>query len=203
MHDSPVPEPSPYDGLPIEGWLARTESLLADYPIDREELVEIVLDQWDSIFESRVGRHGLRIGEHIFPKPQIMGDYLHELIPYELQSRYPAVWRRDATGTDKDLVHLTDEAWSTEIKTSSHASQIFGNRSYAQPGVSRKTKSGFYLTVNFEKWSVARGRQPAIKVIRLGWLDHTDWIAQVAATGQQARIRPDAYGRKLIELYRR
>jgi hypothetical protein len=44
--------------------------------------------------------------------------------------------------------------------------------------------------------------QPKIKIIRFGWLDHSDWIAQRAATGQQARLRPEAYQYKLLELYR-
>lgn len=131
-----------------------------------------------------------------------MGDYLHELIPFEFALRYPERWRRDQTGADKDLVWIEDpDRWSTEIKTSSHPSQVFGNRSYAQPGKSRKTKSGFYLTVNFQKWKECLPNLPAIRVIRLGWLDHTDWIAQQAATGQQARIRPEAYAGKLAVLH--
>jgi len=57
--------------------------------------------------------------------------------------------------------------------------------------------------VNFQRWrDVAPDHFPAIRIIRLGWLDHSDWIAQTAATGQQARIRPEAYAGRLIELYR-
>jgi hypothetical protein len=195
--------PSPYDGTPPARWTEVTSALLHDYPVAQVEIVEIVREQWESIFESRVGKHGLRIGEHIFPKPQIMGDYLHELIPYEFKARYPDQWRRDDSGKDKDLVYVPDpDKWSTEIKTSSHLSQVFGNRSYAQPGEgSRKSKSGFYLAINFEKWSEVTGRLPALRAIRLGWLDHTDWIAQAAATGQQARIRPEAYAGKLAVLF--
>ncbi len=146
---------SPYHGVPLARWPEITRELLHEYPVPRAEVVEIVLEQWASIFQSRVGNHGLRIGEHIFPKPQIMGDYLHELIPYEFKARYPDRWRRDDGGADKDLVYVPDpDKWSMEIKTSSHPTQVFGNRSYAQPGEgSRKSKSGFYLTVNFERWS--------------------------------------------------
>jgi ScaI restriction endonuclease len=194
---------SPYDGVAVEAWPGITRALLRDYPVAPAEIVEIVQEQWASIFMSRVGKHGLRIGEHIFPKPQIMGDYLHELIPYEFRARYPDVWRRDESGMDKDLVYVpSPDSWSTEIKTSSHPSQIFGNRSYAQPSAAlRKSKSGFYLTVNFEKWAEAKGRLPQLRLIRLGWLDRTDWIAQRAATGQQARIRPEAYLGKLAVLF--
>jgi hypothetical protein len=198
-----VSSQSPYDGVPPDKWAAKTNALLKDYPVERSVLVEVVLEEWESIFDSRVGKLGLKIGEHIFPKPQIMGDYLHELIPYDLQARYPGVWRRDATGADKDLVYVPDDYWSTEIKTSSHPGQVFGNRSYAQPGVGgKKSKSGFYLTVNFQRWADVKDSLPGIRVIRLGWLDHTDWVAQVAASGQQAKIRPEAYAGKLVELYR-
>ncbi|MHB8241094.1 MAG: ScaI family restriction endonuclease [Solirubrobacteraceae bacterium] len=194
---------SPYDGVSADKWVAKTNALLKDYPVKRSELVEIVLDEWASIFDSRIGKLGLRIGEHIFPKPQIMGDYLHELIPYDLQERYPGVWRRDASGADKDLVYVPDDYWSTEIKTSSHAREVFGNRSYAQPGTGGiKSKSGFYLTVNFQRWADVKDTLPGIRVIRLGWLDHTDWVAQVSSSGQQAKIRLEAYAGKLVELYR-
>lgn len=195
---------SPYDGLPQADWLAKTQELVASYPVSGDEMVEIVLGEWESIFDSRVGRHGLRIGEHIFPKPQIMGDYLHELIPYELQERYPGVWQRDQTGSDKDLVNLENDEFSTEIKTSSNPTQVFGNRSYAQPGSGwKKTRSGYFLAVNFQKWSDALpGELPQIRLIRLGWLNHTDWIPQASATGQQARIRPEAYAGRFVELYR-
>lgn len=75
--------------------------------------------------------------------------------------------------------------------------------SYAQPSAGgKKSKSGFYLTVNFQRWAEVKDGLPRIRVIRLGWLDHTDWVAQVAASGQQAKIRPEAYAGKLLELYR-
>lgn len=195
---------SPYDGIGEHEWRARTEELLDAHPLDPGEVREVVIDQWNSIFESSVGRHGLRIGEHIRPKPQIMGDYLHELIPYEFQERYPGVWCRDSSGKDKDLVNLEDDYFSTEIKTSSHKKGIFGNRSYAQPdaSTSKKAKSGFFITVNYEKWSeVPDGNFPRVRIIRFGWLDHFDWKGQAAETGQAASIRKEAYDTKLIEIY--
>ena len=38
-------------------------------------------------------------------------------------------------------------------------------------------------------------------MIRFGYLEHVDWIAQTASTGQQARLRKEAYDNKLITLY--
>ena len=195
-----MPE-SPYANLPPDSWEAKTRELIQSHPLRSAELVEVVLSSWDSIFDSAIGTKGFAIGQHIFPKPQIMGFLLHELIPLEFQARHPEVWRIDKTGNDKDLVHIPDPSFSVEIKTSSHPTQIFGNRSYAQPATSsKKSKAGFYLAVNFEKFSRTRSN-PLIRAIRFGWLDHSDWIAQKAATGQQARLEPIVYQTKLLLLY--
>jgi hypothetical protein len=197
------PKVSPYLGLDQTKWKAVTARLVRDHPLRTDELVEVVKIAWDGIFETRIA--GFQIGKEIEPQPQIMGFLLHELIPLEFKRRYPKDWRGQKTKAEKDLVYIPDAANSVEIKTSSNASQIFGNRSYAQPGVDgqigRKGKSGYYLTINFDKFGDA-GR-PELRVIRFGWLDHEDWIAQRAATGQQARVRPEAYASKLVELYKR
>lgn len=135
-----------------------------------------------------------------------MGGLLHELIPHHLQSRRPDEWRRDSTIAHKDLVYLPDEYWSTEIKTSSHSHQVFGNRSYGQPSTdtkkAKKDKSGFYLTVNFDKWSVAVGRLPRVRIIRLGWLDLADVVPQKASTGQSAKMGPKVYTGKFVVLFK-
>jgi hypothetical protein len=166
-----------------------------------DEIVDVVLGAWDSIFASRMGTKGFRIGRDISPKPQIMGFFLHELIPLELAARYPKEWRVEASPRDKDIVHIPDDAYSIEIKTSSNPSHIFGNRSYAQPSSrGKKAKSGYCLAVNFEKFSKTN-RSPRIRLIRFGWLDSSDWIGQKAATGQQSRLPPDAETKKLLQVY--
>jgi hypothetical protein len=43
---------SPYDGIGSEGWLERTRELLESYPLAKDEIVEVVLDQWESIFRT-------------------------------------------------------------------------------------------------------------------------------------------------------
>ncbi len=194
--------PNPYDGLSEDQWLPKTEELLAGHPLKADQLIDVVLSQWNAILGSTIGGK-LQIGKDVFPIPQIMGSYLHELIPAELQRRDESLWRRDTASDEKDLVCLADPFYSTEIKTSSHKTQIFGNRSYAQPpsATSKKSKSGFYITVNFERWIDVVDRPPAIRQIRFGWLDHTDWKAQNAETGQQARVLQPAYKGKLPVLY--
>lgn len=138
---------SPYNGLAPFEWAARTRELIAAYPLSLEDFVRATLEAWESIFESSIG--GFYIGKDLFPKPQIMGFFLHELIPLKLAARFPNTWRTDKTADEKDLVYIPDPAFSAEIKTSSHPSQIFGNRSYAQESVKgKKAKSGYYLAVN-------------------------------------------------------
>ena len=64
----------------------------------------------------------------------------------------------------------------------------------------KKTKSGYYLAVNFQP--VKRDvPDPQVRKIRFGWLDHTDWIGQKSPTGQQARLDPNTREAKLIPLY--
>jgi len=198
--------PSPYRRVSRKNWFKKTEKLIADHPLGQAEIVDAVLVSWQGIFDSKIGRHGIQIGEHIFPSPQMMGALLHELLPLELAARHPNLWRGDQTKDEKDLVYIPDPQYSVEVKTSSHRNQIFANRSYAQPGgetsPGRKGKSGYYLAVNFEKFSKSAGKKlPRIRLIRFGWLDHTDWIAQKAATGQQARLNPKTYKAKFAVLY--
>jgi hypothetical protein len=191
----------PYAGLPKDRWAAKTKKLVAAHPLNMKEVVEVVSLAWEAIFESKIGPHRFKIGTHLFPKPQIMGFLLHELIPLEFAARYPNKWPGEEQAGDKDLVYIPDPRFSVEIKTSSHRSQIFGNRSYAQqPTGAKKSKSGYYLAINFESFDKRKRARPKIIRVRFGWLDHTDWIGQATATGQQAHLAPDCEGCKLITL---
>ena len=193
---------SPYNGVPVHDWHLITQQLIDSHPLTESELVDVVLVSWSSIFSSRFGNAGFMIGKQIFPKPQIMGFLIHELIPLELESRHQRSWQVDKDKNDKDCVCLNNNYFSFEIKTSSNASKIFGNRSYAQSSSnSRKAKDGFYLTINFEKFDKS-GNQPKIKLIRFGWLDSTDWRGQKAATGQQSNLPAEVYNGKLKLIYK-
>ena len=164
-------------------------------------MVAVVIDSWDSILETRLGTGKHQIGVDVFPIPQIMAFLLHELIPLELGHQKPGMWRRDNTSNEKDVVYMPDDQYSFEIKASSSRTGIFGNRSYAQPSPdAKKHKAGYYLAVNFEGFRDRRIK-PRITLVRFGWLDHTDWIAQRAATGQQARLDVQARDNKLLSLY--
>lgn len=193
---------SPYIGLPVNEWLRVTQEIVDSHPLSKEEIVDAVLASWQSIFNSRLGTKGFQIGKDIFPKPQIMGFLLHELIPLELAAKHPENWRGDTSASDKDLVYIPDDSFSIEVKTSSDPNHIYGNRSYAQGTTSgKKSKSGYYLAVNFEKFAGAKN--PSIRLIRFGWLDSNDWIGQKSATGQQSRLPSNVESAKLLQLYKK
>lgn len=192
---------SPYLGKDKAEWKSITTQLIQEHPLNKDSLVEMVQLAWTDIFETSIGRHGLKIGEHIFPKPQVIGALLHELIPAEMSATYPGEWKGEEYAGDKDIVYIPDDFYSIELKTSSNPSRIFGNRSYAQkPSQGKKSKDGFYMAVNFEKFS-KKNSKPDILVIRFGWLDHTDWRGQKAESGQQASLSPETYDLKFQTLY--
>jgi hypothetical protein len=132
-----------------------------------------------------------------------MGAFLHELVPLELAAKYPQVWRGNRNKGEKDLVYEPALKYSIEVKTSSNKKSIFANRSYAQPQSSSslaKGKDGYCIAINFEKFAAGIER-PRIRLIRFGWLDHTDWIPQASPTGQMARLAPITYSTKLLPIY--
>lgn len=203
---------SPYDGIPLEEWKEVTHALIATHPLDMEELSEVVLQVWEDIFLSGIGSKPFKIGVDFFPRPQIMAYFLHELVPLELARRHPDVWRRERASDEKDLVYIPNISFSVEIKTSSHASRVFGNRSYAQQTTTdKKEKSGYYLTINFESFYQLRTVQgvrtyverpnPQITSIAFGWIDHSDWTGQNAPSGQQASLTAEAYAHKLVRIF--
>lgn len=63
-----------------------------------------------------------------------------------------------------------------------------------------KKKEGYYIGVNFEKYT-DENHDPQIKKIRFGWIDHEDWVPQKKETGQQAKLDKDARDYKLKLIY--
>jgi hypothetical protein len=190
---------SPFTNLTPEMWKNKTLELINIHPINPNEMYEIVQKVWSDIFKSGIGSKPFNIGVDLFPRPQIMAYLLHELIPLELAYRYPELWRREETVDEKDLVYIPDPNYSIEIKCSSSKNNIFGNRSYTQETLKyKKSKSGYYLAINFQGFKI--NNKPEIKLIRFGWLDHSDWIGQTAASGQQAHLAPQIADGKLIKL---
>lgn len=188
---------SPYQDQPVERWEAITGEVIARHPLSTDLLRDSVFAAWREIFNSRVG--SLQIGRDIHPQPQIVGFFLHELIPHEIARRAEG-WRC-GRGAEKDVHFEANSEFSLELKTSSHPRHIFGNRSYAQrPGARSREKAGYYLAVNFPKLGGTETAGLRITRIRFGWLDHEDWVGQRAATGQQAHLRPEADRYKLTDI---
>lgn len=190
---------SPYENIPEEKWLAVTKKLINNHPL-KDEIVNVVIKSWDDIFESQIG--SFSIGKDIFPSPQIMSFFLHELVAHYLSLKFPDTYKVGEAKKEKDIHNIKKPNMGIEIKASSDKKHIFANRSYAQPSSDNemKDKNGYYIAINFEKFTATR-KHPQITMIRFGYLEHEDWIAQKASTGQQARLRKEAYEYKLITLY--
>jgi ScaI restriction endonuclease len=197
------PIKSHYFGKDTSEWINITNQLIEKHPLKSDEIVEIVLKSWNDIFNSKIG--SFFIGKDISPTPQIMSFLLHELVAHYVNLRYPDLFKVGIQKREKDIHCITDSDLSIEIKGSSHPNQIFGNRSYAQPQTEKgqKNKDGYYLTINFEKFDDKTERNSEILSIRFGYIEHTDWIAQASATGQQARLAPYVYEHKLKILYQK
>lgn len=192
---------TPYEYKPHSEWKAITEALIELHPLSSEEIISIVKKSWDQIFSSKIGGV-IQIGEDIALTPQMIGNFMHVLIAHNLSASAPKLWRKEAATNEKDIVFLPDDFFSFEIKCSSSKNDIYGNRSYGQQSGDsshKKSKDGFYLTVNFTK--PVMGEKSHITKIKFGWLDHIDWIAQKAETGQQSRLRPETKKYKLLTLY--
>jgi hypothetical protein len=167
------------------------------------EIVKVVLTSWEDIFHSRIGSRSYQIGRDIWPEPQIMGFFLHELVPLNLANTYPGKWQRCQAAGQCDAIYIPDDDWSFEIKTSSSRSGIFGNRSYAHVSeVAKKRRGSFFLAVNFGKFGDL-GVRPEITLIRFGWLGSKDWVGQRAESGQQAHLTKEAKAYKLRIVYER
>lgn len=190
---------SPYKNADKSAWLSITLQLIESHPL-KDEIVDTVLQSWNEIFNSKIG--SFYIGKDIFPSPQIMSFLLHELVAHNLSLQYPSTYKVGTAKNEKDIHNIEDPSLGIEIKASSNKNKIFANRSYAQPSSNSETKdkNGFYLAINFEKFT-QENKHPEITLIRFGYLEHQDWIAQKAATGQQAYLTPEAYDTKLITLF--
>jgi restriction endonuclease len=193
----------PYEGVEESKWKDITERLINEFPIKMETIRDIVLDSWNEIFTISNATRDFAIGETIFPKPQILGFFLEEIVTQKIYKLDSETWLPDPTGYSKDLVNTKEPKYSMEIKTSSSSKNIYGNRSYAQQGKSsKKSKDGYYLAINFEKFNVAEPlKRPEITLIRFGYLNYTDWVSQSASTGQQARIPANIESVKLLPIY--
>ena len=185
---------NPYEGKSIENWLSVTKELIEAHPL-KLHIVDFCLKSWESIINAKINTYlNLKMSQMNI-SPQATGALLHDIIPEYIERNITGF--RKGVGKEKDIVCDYDESFSLELKTSSQKS-IYGNRSYAKSSTG-KSKSGYYLAVNFEKLSESA---PKILLIQMGWLDHSDWQAQKSETGQQASLTKQAKNNKLVTLYK-
>lgn len=183
----------PYKNIPIEQWKQTTQQLIDQHPLSGI-IVDLCLKSWTSILHGKINTYLNMYISEMNLSPQALGSLLHDVIPEYIAKNIPGF--RKGVGKEKDVVCEYNDVFSFEIKTSSQKS-IYGNRSYAKSDAG-KSKSGYYLTINFEKLSK---ENPRILQIQMGWLDHEDWVGQKSETGQQASLTKAAKENKLIVLY--
>ena len=185
---------NPYDGKSIEVWHTITKDLVETHPLT-PYIVDICLKSWDSLLNGKINTYLNLLIREMRLSPQATGALLHDVVPEYIEKNITGF--RKGSGQEKDIVCEYDNFFSIELKTSSSQKSIYGNRSYTKSD-SGKEKSGYYLTINFEKISV---KNPKILLIQMGWLDHTDWRGQKSETGQQASLTKEARDGKFIVLY--
>jgi ScaI restriction endonuclease len=168
---------SPYQNKDVSNWQDITITLIEKHPL-RENIVEYVLKSWESILNGKINTYLNLFIRQMSISPQATGALLHDIIPEYIQKNTNEF--RKGIGNEKDIVCISNDIYSTELKTSSQKS-IYGNRSYTK-SEGGKSKSGYYLAVNFDKICKTA---PKIQQIRFGWLDHNDWVGQKSQTGQR------------------
>lgn len=62
---------------------------IRSHPLDMEDIVKSVLLAWEGLLNSKIGNKPCLIGIDLFPKPQLIGNLLHELIPIEISLLFP------------------------------------------------------------------------------------------------------------------
>lgn len=184
---------NPYENKDIEQWHKITENLVRQHPLT-DVMVDLCQKSWESILNGKINTYLNMKIKDMSISPQATGALLHDVLPEYIAKNIEKF--RKGQGKEKDVVCDYDDFYSFELKTSSQKS-IYGNRSYAKSDVG-KDKSGYYLTINFEKIS---SNDPKILLIKFGWLNHSDWIGQKSETGQQASLTKEARENKLLILY--
>ena len=185
---------NPYEGKDFDLWSSITEKLVDAHPLT-PHIVDLCLKSWQSILNGKINTYLNLLISEMRISPQATGALLHDVIPEYIEKNVEGF--RKGVGKEKDIVCEYDDSFSIELKTSSQKS-IYGNRSYAKSDTG-KDKSGYYLTINFEKISVS---EPKILLIQMGWLDHSDWRGQKSETGQQASLTKEARSSKFVVLYK-
>lgn len=190
----------PFANLSPNEWSDKRDDLIEDYPLTLDEIRNLVLRSYSKLLETRIGEPSddILIFEDVPVGAQTTGAFLETIIANEIQ-KIDSVWRQ-GSDAEKDLVHTESPEYSTEIKMSGQVDdKVFGNRSFTQDSGSdgKKSKSGFYITLNVHISNEILPPSQNLFLIRFGWIDFGDWAGQSAATGQAAKLPAEVYEHKL------
>lgn len=163
-------------------------------------LLRAVHASWDTLWTTRIGATPLRV-MHV--DAQTVGKLFQEVLTAELHAADPRAWRdprAPRSPKDKDCVCLTDPGRSFELKMCGQPGgrRVHGNRcsaaGYASQAPGAKDRDTWLLTVNY---SFVDDDDPRLNLVRFGWVRGADWVGQRAASGNAARLRPEAYATQL------
>jgi hypothetical protein len=190
---------SPYFNLPTTQWADKTQDLIKKHSLSVKDIQDIAISAWDILWQTKIGDGLANITLKELDLPAtVIGYFFEKLFAYKLNQKYPNNWRGSLSKEDKDIVCIANSDFSIEIKTSGQdGTKIYGNRSYGKASKNqslvKKEKSGYYITVNFY--------QNILTLIRFGWIDGDDWIAQGSESGQMAGLKQEVYDNKLFAIY--
>ena len=187
-------------GLPIVTTHAGdTQELVDDHPLSLEQVGSSAVRAWELLWQTTIGEGEAKIRLIDLDVPAtVVGYFFEKLLVKELASRFPGEWRGGMSKGEKDLVYEPDGRYSTEVKTSGQAkTEVYGNRSYGKAPREgdlehKPEKSGYYITVNFY------GHR--LTLLRIGWIDFSDWSSQKKESGQAATLSSDVYKCKLLDI---
>lgn len=184
---------SPYKDKDKSEWLEITNQLVEEYPLSKEEILDISIICWNKLWTTKVA--GIIDLNDVELPATVVGYFFQKLFAHELQSRFNGEWSGEQEKAHKDLVYISNEKYSTEMKSSGQLGyKVFGNRSYCQKSdIPSKAKAGYYITINFF--------DKTLNLVSIGWIDKEDWKCQKAESGQAATLSKDTYTYKLIPLY--
>lgn len=188
---------SPFEGLDTSEWQDKRDELIEEHPLDLTQIKEVTINSFNELLQTRIGdpKNGIKIFEDIEISNQVQGDFLEAIVGKNFK-KIDNNWR-NGTEAEKDFIYSNRTKYSTELKTSGQegVTKVFGNRSYAQKVEkenAKKSKTGYYITVNFYK--------DLLYLIRFGWIDFQDWTGQSAESGQAATLPNEVYEHKLRDI---
>lgn len=88
---------SPYSGLPIEQWGAKTRELIEQHPLDLETIREVALDSWSTLWLTKIGE-----GETVIPIAEldvpamVVGYFFEKLFCSRIAATLPRFLARGA-----------------------------------------------------------------------------------------------------------